>query len=246
METNDEILIYHATYGTAEQVAALYAAFAKAQGEFPTIAKNREVEIPIKDKQTGARFGSYKFRYADLEEINSKTRKPLSANGLGTMQIIGKSTMQAGTSIFTRLTHAEGACIEAEIPLPPQDKRDIKDYGAAVSYLRRYAKSALLDIAADDDVDANGEGAIGDQQPTDDDNSQQQTAVTQTAEKPISAGKPAYPDEKFKEMLPKWAALITSGEKSADRVIATVSSGNTLSEDQIAQIRALETEEAQA
>ncbi|MEQ6329158.1 ERF family protein, partial [Pseudomonas chengduensis] len=144
METNDEILIYHATYGTAEQVAALYAAFAKAQGEFPTIAKNREVEIPIKDKQTGARFGSYKFRYADLEEINSKTRKPLSANGLGTMQIIGKSTMQAGTSIFTRLTHADGACIEAEIPLPPQDKRDIKEYGAAVSYLRRYAKSALL------------------------------------------------------------------------------------------------------
>ena len=152
MEANEEILIYHATYGTAEQVAALYAAFAKAQGDFPSIAKNREVEIPIKHKQTGVKIGSYKFRYADLEEINSKTRKPLSINGLGTMQIIGKSTMQAGTSIFTRLTHAEGACIEAEIPLPPQDKRDIKDYGATVTYLRRYAKTALLDIAADDDL----------------------------------------------------------------------------------------------
>ncbi|MEQ6329242.1 ERF family protein, partial [Pseudomonas chengduensis] len=126
----------------------------------------------------------------------------------------------------------------------PQDKRDIKEYGAAVSYLRRYAKSALLDIAADDDVDANGEGATGDQQPTDDDNSQQQTAATKTADKPTTAGKPAYPDEKFKEMLPNWAALIKSGEKSADRVIATVSSRNTLSEIQIAQIRALETEEA--
>ncbi|KSR09690.1 hypothetical protein [Pseudomonas aeruginosa] len=47
---DDTILIYRATYGTPEQVAQLYAAFAKAQGAFEPIAKNREVEIPIKDK----------------------------------------------------------------------------------------------------------------------------------------------------------------------------------------------------
>ncbi|MFG9873641.1 hypothetical protein [Pseudomonas aeruginosa] len=72
---DDTILIYRATYGTPEQVAQLYAAFAKAQGAFEPIAKNREVEIPIKDKNTGAQRGSYKFRYADLEEINSKNPK---------------------------------------------------------------------------------------------------------------------------------------------------------------------------
>ncbi|MFU2757654.1 ERF family protein [Pseudomonas aeruginosa] len=231
---DDTILIYRATYGTPEQVAQLYAAFAKAQGAFEPIAKNREVEIPIKDKNTGAQRGSYKFRYADLEEINSKTRKPLSENGLGTMQSIGRSTTTTGTSIYTRLTHAGGACIEDEIPLPAQDKRDIKDYGAIVSYLRRYAKTALLDIAADDDLDANGD-RDDDTQPG-----------AQAEQQPEGNGKPPYPDEKLEKMLPQWRNLITSGKKTADQVIATVSSGNTLSLQQVEKIRGLVTEGASA
>ncbi|MDH1009970.1 ERF family protein [Pseudomonas nicosulfuronedens] len=229
---DDTILIYRATYGTPEQVAQLYAAFAKAQGAFEPIAKNREVEIPIKDKQTGARISSYKFRYADLEEINSKTRKPLSENGLGTMQSIGRSTTTTGTSIFTRLTHAGGACIEDEIPLPSQEKRDIKDYGATVSYLRRYAKTALLDIAADDDLDANG------------DRDDEPPAGSQPEQQPDSTGKPPYPDEKLQKMLPQWQKLITSGKKTADQVIATVCSGNTLTPQQVETIRGLATEGA--
>lgn len=227
MDTTPEI--YHATYGTADQVAKLYAAFAKAQGEFPPIAKNREVEIPVKDKVTGARTSSYKFRYADLEEINSKTRKPLSDNGLGTMQFISRSTSAVGgTSIFTRLVHSEGACIEAEIPLPAAEKqRDIKDYGATVSYLRRYAKAALLDIAADDDLDNNG--GEGDDLPP-----------IETPQYPQDTGKPAYPDAKLTKMLPQWKDLISSGKKTADQVIATVCSGNSLTPKQIQLIRALE------
>jgi len=232
---DDTILIYRATYGTPEQVALLYAAFAKAQGGFEPIAKNREVEIPIKDKNTGAQRGSYKFRYADLEEINSKTRKPLSENGLGTMQSIGRSTTTTGTSIFTRLTHAGGACIEDEIPIPAQEKRDIKDYGAVVSYLRRYAKTALLDIAADDDLDANGAGDRDDDSP-----------AAQPEQPPQGNGKPPYPDEKLEKMLPQWQQLITSGKKTADQVIATVSSGNTLTPQQVEKIRGLATEGASA
>ncbi|HGM4274231.1 TPA: ERF family protein [Pseudomonas aeruginosa] len=234
---DDTILIYRATYGTPEQVAQLYAAFAKAQGAFEPIAKNREVEIPIKDRNTGAQRGSYKFRYADLEEINSKTRKPLSENGLGTMQSIGRSTTTTGTSIFTRLTHAGGACIEDEIPLPPQEKRDIKDYGASVSYLRRYAKAALLDVAADDDLDANGER---------DDDTPLGAQPEQQQQQPESNSKPPYPDEKLEKMLPQWQQLITSGKKTADQVIATVSSGNTLTPKQVEKIRGLATEGVQA
>lgn len=230
---DETILIYRATYGTPEQVAQLYAAFAKAQGDFPPIAKNREVKIDTRDRVTGQKNGSYTFRYADLEEINSKTRKPLSENGLGTMQMIGRSTTTTGTSIFTRLTHSGGACIEDEIPLPSQEKRDIKDYGATVSYLRRYAKTALLDIAADDDLDANGGG--------DDD-----STTTDPEPQPQADGKPPYPDEKLEKMLPQWRNLITSGKKTADQVIATVSSGNTLSPKQVEKIRDLATQGAAA
>lgn len=156
------ILLYHATLGTADQVAALYAAFAAAQGEYGTVVKNRSVKIATKDRSSGQVNGSYTFRYADLEEITTKTRPALSKNGLGTMQLLGRSTRDTGTSIFTRLVHAKGACIEVEIPLASQKERgDIKDYGSMVSYLRRYAKAAILDIAADDDVDENGQDDDG-------------------------------------------------------------------------------------
>ncbi|MBA4888550.1 ERF family protein, partial [Pseudomonas aeruginosa] len=143
-------------------------------------------------------------------------------------------TTTTGTSIYTRLTHAGGACIEDEIPLPAQDKRDIKDYGAIVSYLRRYAKTALLDIAADDDLDANGD-RDDDTQPG-----------AQAEQQPEGNGKPSYPDEKLEKMLPQWRNLITSGKKTADQVIATVSSGNTLSPQQVEKIRGLVTVGASA
>lgn len=48
---------------------------------------------------------------------------------------------------------------------------------------------------------------------------------------------PPYPADKFKTNLPKWAELIKSGEKTADQVIATVSSKAALSDEQKAAIR---------
>lgn len=150
-------------HGTPSQIAKLYAAFALAQGEFLPIVKNRSVSIDIKDKATGAKRGSYNFRYADLEEITAKTRPALTKHGLATMQPISVSSTGSGTSIFTKLTHKDGGCITSECPLPAHnEKREIKDYGALVSYLRRYAKTAILDVAADDDLDESGQQDEGD------------------------------------------------------------------------------------
>lgn len=48
-----------------------------------------------------------------------------------------------------------------------------------------------------------------------------------------------YPDEKLAENLPKWQIAVDAGRSAPDHLIATVSSKFTLSEEQIAKIKAL-------
>lgn len=49
---------------------------------------------------------------------------------------------------------------------------------------------------------------------------------------------PVYSDEKFAENLPTWRGLIESGRKTAEQILATVSSRAVMSEEQIAMLRA--------
>lgn len=49
---------------------------------------------------------------------------------------------------------------------------------------------------------------------------------------------PLYSDESFSKNLPTWRGLIESGKKTADQIIATVSSKAVMSEEQEAMIRA--------
>jgi len=132
-------------------LAELYGAMAKAQGAFQPIVKNREVEITMKSG------GKFKFRYADLEEILAKTRPALSANGLALMQTIGHSAQ--GQVLICVLAHSSGGSICSEAPLPSaRDFADPKALGAAISYLRRYLVTAMLGVAADDDLDEEVQG----------------------------------------------------------------------------------------
>ena len=50
-----------------------------------------------------------------------------------------------------------------------------------------------------------------------------------------------YPDDQFKTNLPKWMQLIQNGKKTADQIIKTVQSKNTLTEEQIKIIQAIKT-----
>jgi len=55
---------------------------------------------------------------------------------------------------------------------------------------------------------------------------------------------PAYSDEAFSKNLGSWQALIEAGKKTADQIIAMVSSKATLTDDQIYMIRAAEVSDA--
>lgn len=138
-----------------EKLPELYAALAKAQGGFAPIAKNRSVTIqPKQDRETGYKPPAYTFRYADLEAIIAATRPALSANGLALVQLV--TDEGGGAKLLTALLHTSGAALVSEYPIPKMGDRDPKQYGALLTYMRRYMVTPLLGVAADDDLDENG------------------------------------------------------------------------------------------
>ena len=123
----------------SEQVAELYAALAKAQGQFRPAAKDSENP-------------HFRSRYADLASVWEACRAPLAANGLSVMQ--RPSTAPDGVWLETRLCHASGQWV-ADAAWWPVAQRTPQAYGSAITYARRYALAALLGIAADDDDDGD-------------------------------------------------------------------------------------------
>lgn len=221
------------TESTKDPLASLYAALAKAQGEFAPLAKNRTVTIKTKQGY------SYEFRYADLEAVLAATRPALAANGLAVIQRIAPVAGSNVNHLITTLVHADGGHIESAINLPAEQYGDIKNLGATISYLRRYAYTALVCVAADDDLDEDGQeaGEAG-----------QNAKASGRAEKPRGdqlpadsdeALKPPYSDEQFKTNLPAWQRGVNEGKTTPERIIKMVSSKAVLSPKQVKAIQAL-------
>lgn len=205
--------------------AALYAALAKAQGDFSAIAKNREVEITMKSG------GRYKFRYADLEACIAATRPALSANGLAVFQRVIEGML------VTTVAHQDGGTIESMSRLQ-EGFADIKQYGASITYLRRYAYCAILCISADDDLDENGEALQGETAaPAKATNKQRPTKPEQL---------PPYQDADIQKNEAVWRESFAAGKSDPDRLISMISARNTLTDAQCAAIRALAPQQEQA
>lgn len=124
----------------SEQINELCAALGKAQSQFPVIGKTKEVVVKT-DK------GTYKFKYAPLEEMISTLRPILAANGLGFSQGI------SGTTLETIVFHASGQWVSYSMPMP--EKASPQQYGSELTYKRRYSLKAALGVETDDDDDAN-------------------------------------------------------------------------------------------
>ena len=201
--------------------AELIAALAKAQGEFKRIEKNREVAIQTRSN------GVFKFRYADLDEIFNKTRPALSANGLALIQTIEQGP--DGQQLTCKLMHAGGGVITSEITIPSARDYggDPKAFGATITYFRRYMITAMLGVAADDDLDEDGQEMR--QQPSKTPPAaQRNNRLAQAARAEL---KP-YGDADFEQNLCKWRAVVESGRKTAEELISFISTRRSLSPKQ--------------
>ena len=120
--------------------ATLTAALAAAQDEFPPIPKNREVNA-----------GARKYKYAELATILSAVTPVLAKNGLAVTQRM--DVTEHGTVLVTDLRHTGGEVVSSCLPLH-MDGLQPQALGSLLTYLKRYSLTSLLNVAADEDDDA--------------------------------------------------------------------------------------------
>lgn len=122
------------------EASKISAAFVAAQAELSNPHKNKTVKT-----------GTFSFDYADLASILDQVRPVLAKHGLAISQSIAGE--HGSVTVTTILHHTSGESMQWG-PLPGPAGSDWKALGGAITYARRYALSAALGLAADDDKDA--------------------------------------------------------------------------------------------
>ena len=130
---------------TSDQLDQLGTALAAAQAQ-------------IEGARKSAQNPHLRNRYADLAAVWDACREALTAHGLSVVQ--GPETGDGVVIVHTRLVHSSGQWMESTLALPwsaGKGTSDAQAIGSAITYARRYALSAMVGIAPDDD-DGNAAG----------------------------------------------------------------------------------------
>jgi hypothetical protein len=142
--------------------AAVAAALAKAQGEFPTIERTRTVRVDTRDGR------SYTFDYAPLDVTLSAVRPALAKHGLALYHEVGLEPGEDPRVIVEAvLVHESGEELRSGKLVAPFEAK-IQALGSATTYLKRYTAEALLGVCAEQDDDGNaaqGNGRIMQDRP---------------------------------------------------------------------------------
>lgn len=118
----------------------LFAALAKAQGQFCAVAKGKTARVKMRDS------GEYTYSYADLADVIAAVQKPLAANGLAFVQRSRRG------ELVTTLGHTSGQWIEGSVPIVGAGSTP-QQYGSALTYARRYGLCSLLGIQPEEEDD---------------------------------------------------------------------------------------------
>lgn len=183
-------------------IGAIAAALAKAHAQFEAVTKD-------------AANPFFKSRYADLATVISATGDGLSANGLALIQSPGNVTGKS-LCLTSMLVHSSGEWFRSELEMPLKEAT-AQGVGSAVTYARRYAAQAFLNVAGEDD---DGNAATGRMEPKEtakqfDERTEEQRRITPTQVKGIwdaikRTGKTDYQVE---------AHLATLGLKQVEEVM---------------------------
>ncbi len=130
---------------TSQAIGKISEALAKAQGQ-------------MKPAVFDASNPHFKSKYATLAAIMEVARPVLSANGIAVVQGTSVDGDPLRVHVTTILMHVSGEWIKDTLSVKPAVD-NAQGVGSAITYLRRYALSALVGIVADEDDD--GESAVG-------------------------------------------------------------------------------------
>ena len=161
---------------TLTEQQELVEALIKAQKEFPTMGKTKQVGV-----------GSYGYSYLPLEQMLSLVTPVLLQNNLSISQ--GFSYSPTGeTLLVTKLLHKGGGMIESQLPLflsqkdmDHPKKNQTHTWGGSVTYQRRYSIKLILGLETDMDFNMEEEEKV---------ENKKEDRIKRTPSKPNDKGEP--------------------------------------------------------
>jgi len=158
-------------------IAKLAEALCAAQGEMAPAKKN-------------ASNPHFRSTYADLASCYEASRPAMVRHGLSTVQLPGRRD-DGTTTLTTMLLHVSGEFIGEEAGVKVAETAQA--VGSAMTYLRRYAYSAMIGLATEDD-----DGVAASPQPRHDAPAERRAAPQEAAPPPASADRNDPPCPKCK------------------------------------------------
>lgn len=198
----------------SESIGKLVLALAKAQSEFEEILKE-------------TRNPAYNSKYADLANLIAGTQPALAKNELVVFQLPVRHDQDAG--VLTILAHSSDQWISTELLLPAKirERFDAQGIGGAITYARRYTYSAILNVAAEKDEDANSISDTPTPKRSHSEQPQQQREAPNPYSGPMAAPAAAIPEP---ETEPTELTAKSLGKRSLSMVKTLVAEGLTNSE----------------
>jgi len=200
--------------GTDEQRAAMFAALNLAHESVGSATKDRKGQI-----------GAQTYKYADLAATEEAIGDSLSKNSLGLSHWPGPF-IDGCVSLVSILTHSDGGSMSWSMSMPVgltypkvgDPFYSAQSVGSALTYARRYARSAILNIVTEDD---DGAGASGNRNAQNRPQNSRQGGYSDSPdnEPPRASYDASLPFNEEREMLPRNTA---SGDVNPSTVEALI------------------------
>lgn len=165
----------------SDAIDQLFAALSTAQGAFKDLERTRTARVASTRAQ-------YTFEYETLADVINATKEGLSENGLSVMQFPFPG--QHSVTVRTLLGHKSGQWIYNDLTAAISDTSP-QAVASGITYLCRYARKAILGVAADWDDDG-GAAAGGGQAPATPQAAQRRSAQPPAAAQPAKTAAPAH------------------------------------------------------
>ena len=136
----------------------LAAALIAAQQEFGQINKDKTAKIE------GDR-AKFQYNYADINSVLDAVMPSLNKHGLALLCMID-STESMAPVMRTIILHESGEKMESLFPIGALENTDMRRLGSKLTYIRRYAIMAALNIASEDDDGAEASKPAPVREPT--------------------------------------------------------------------------------
>lgn len=139
---------------SSEQTDQLWPALVAFHAAAPNVERGKTAIVKTKAG------GEYRYTYASLDRVMDAIRGPLSDSRLAISHATSHDSEAGRLNLETRVVHESGQWIGLVMPVIVTETGP-QALGSALTYARRYAISCLLNIATEEDDDAQAGGGKG-------------------------------------------------------------------------------------